>query len=164
MTLEEYTLQRIVCQKCNHIRITTTNIIDSISKDFKCEVCYNEDGVLHNMNTTKCAECNQVWRSNQAFYHIKGCKAAKEDIGLKIQIDPFKRWYKGNKSIEQKKIDSEIHLAKSQRIFKERAAKERQKPNERADDIVKLLTKISDSLDKKEPEVKVTKINHGAIL
>jgi len=125
MTLEEYTLQRIICKKCNHIQISTVNVIDSISKDFQCQVCYNEDGVLHNQNTTRCAECNQVWRSNQAFYHIKGCKAAKEDIGLKIQIDPFNKWRKEKKSLQQNNIDSEIHMAKSQRMLKNRVTKER---------------------------------------
>jgi len=114
------------------------------------------------MNTTKCGSCNQVWRSNQTFYHIKGCEAAKENL-LSIQIDPYNIWYKGNKTIEQKKIDSEVHMAKSQRIFKERAAKVRQEPINRQVRIEKLLVKIADSLDKKEPEAKPKEMNNSAI-
>jgi len=54
-------------------------------------------------------------------------------------------------------------MAKSQRILKERAAKVRQEPIDRQVRIEALLEKIADSLDKKEPEAKATKINHGAI-
>jgi len=114
------------------------------------------------MNTTKCAECTQVWRSNQAFYHIKGCSVAKDNL-LSVQIDPFNKWKKDTKSIEQNKIDTEVHMAKSQRIFKDRLEKVKQAPIDRQVRIEKLLIKIADSLDKKEPEVKVKEINHGAI-
>jgi len=159
----EYDIQRITCKKCGHIKLSTANVIKSIANDsYQCEVCFNPDGVLHNQNTTRCAECNQVWRSNQAFYHIKGCAAAKEP-GLKIQIDPQNKWRKDKKSLEQNKVDSEIDLAKSTRILKDRVAKEKQIPLDRQVRIEQLLTKIADSLDKKEPEAKVKAINHGAI-
>jgi len=160
---KEYTLQRLDCKKCGHILLAEESVIKSkTNSEYHCEVCWTEGNVLHNMNTTKCAECTQVWRSNQVFYHIKGCTVAKDNL-LSVQIDPFNKWYKGNKSVEQKKIDSEVHMAKSQRIFKERAAKVRQEPINRQIRIEKLLEKISNSLDKKEPEVKVKEINHGAI-
>jgi len=163
MTLEEYTLQRLLCKKCGHILLAEENVIKSrANSEYHCEVCWTEGNVLHNMNTTKCAECTQVWRSNQAFYHIKGCTVAKDNL-LSIQIDPYNKWYKGNKTIEQKKIDTEIHVAKTFREVKKRVEKERQEPINRQVRIEQLLVKIADSLDKKEPEPKAREVNHHAV-
>jgi len=164
MTLEEYDIQQLTCKKCGHIKVTTTNVIKSIANDsYRCEVCFNEDGVLHNQNTTRCSQCSQVWRSNQSFLHIRGCPVAKDNL-FKIEIDPFHKWRKDkSKSLEQTKIDNEIDFQKSQRILKDRLSKLKQEPIERQVRIEALLTKIADLLDKKEPEVKVKTINHGAI-
>lgn len=168
MTLKEYDLQKLVCAKCHHIEFGDANHIKSLANEnYHCPVCWT-DGVHRNNHFVVCSSCHQVWNSRQVFLHIKGCEVVKPNL-FKIEYDPHGKWMK-DKQLEKKTIDTQISVAKSEKIYKERIAKERNKPVEKQIVIEELLkennkiqTEIRDILSKKEPEVKAKEINHGAI-
>jgi len=92
----------------------------------------------------QCATCRQVALDNQE--HLCFCKPARNNPILKISY-PHKR-NQINPEIERR--DSEINLAKTQRILAEKVRRERNKPIERQQKIEALLERIADTLDNKE--------------
>jgi len=158
--------------ECGHIIRAEPPAIEQFRKEFEsgsrtCSVCEDKNGKKKFMlRTWKCATCNQTQEDKAE--HLCFCK--KNDT-IKIIYDPKFAWMaRPNESLLDKNREDDIMLAKSQRLYKKRLEKERQKPNERADEIVNLLKQnnenqkiIIKALDKEESVIKNKEMNNSAI-
>jgi len=150
-------VQDLVCEFCKHVIRAEPVVIEQYRKEFEegsrtCPVCTDKNGKRKFMlRLWKCGSCTQV--QDDRSTHLCFCK--KSGNTIKVVYDPHYKWMpKPNESILDKNMKDEIDMAKTLREVKKRIEKVRQIPLDRQVRIEKLLEKIANSVDKKEPVVK----------
>ena len=139
---QEVEVQDIVCQSCGHIIRSTPNLIEQYRKEFEagtktCEVCVNQENGIKRVfkRLWSCSECKQVQLDKQSGLCF--CKVKSQ---LTVVTDPHNKWT----NHLDKTAQDEINMGKTQRMFRDRVQKERERTRNVVDENNILLTEIRD--------------------
>ena len=131
-------LQKVECSKCHHYELYEPSKAQEIYNDwqnFKCPLCWHEEGILKINKFTKCGSCNQVFddRKQRECY----CLPLKP-----LSIKTVKKGFAGSETNpELQRIQNDIENSKTQRILADKVRKARLEPELRQQRIEKLLEK-----------------------